>query len=696
MSQDGSMPDPRASNEPSREAAISADVVRIIDEATGIPIESSESAVPFVELGFDSLSLTQLAIQVRQRYQVELTFRQLMESHRSLDSLVAYLTKQVPATSIEPKPAGGGAEEVARAPTPMPEVSNGAVAPQMLEQVIRQQMEMMSQQLQLLCRAHGDPGFGQPAPKSQNGRGDPGSEPRREPEAFGAIARIDTKPEPEAGGGSISAAQRLRLEAFIRRYAERTQQSKAYTQAHRAHLADPRVVNGFAPLTKEITYQIVVERSEGSRLWDLDGNEYIDALNGFGMSLFGWQPDFIVDAIKRRIDEGYEIGPQHALTGEVAAMICEFTGFDRAGFCNTGSEAVMGAMRVARTVTGRSTIVIFSGAYHGIFDEVVVRATGKQRAFPAAPGIMPSAAKNVLVLEYGTPESLAIIKSRAHELAAVLVEPVQSRRPDFQPRDFLQELREVTQESGTVLIFDEVVTGFRSHPAGIQGLFGIQADICTYGKVIGGGFPIGVIAGKSEFMDALDGGAWQYGDDSIPAAGVTYFAGTFVRHPLALAATKAALEHLRARGPALQVALTSQTDEMVAALNEFCREVGAPISVVSFASMWRINFTQEHPLQGLLFAMLRLRGVHIIDNFPCFLTTAHTAQDVAQIISAFQESVTELQAGGFLPRPKSGAGVVLDDANPPVPGARIGKDEDGNAAWFIPNPEVPGKYLRLD
>ena len=106
------------------------------------------------------------------------------------------------------------------------------------------------------------------------------------------------------------------------------------------------MVNGFRPLLKEIIYQIVVERSAGARLWDLDGNEYVDALNGFGMSLFGWQPPFVVEAVRRQLDTGYDIGPQHPLAGEVAALICELTGFDRVGLCNTGSEAVMGALEL--------------------------------------------------------------------------------------------------------------------------------------------------------------------------------------------------------------------------------------------------------------------------------------------------------------------------------------------------------------
>ncbi len=162
------------------------------------------------------------------------------------------------------------------------------------------------------------------------------------------------------------------------------------------------------------------------------------------------------------------------------------------------------------------------------------------------------------MLDYGTPESLQILRDHADELAAVLIEPVQSRRPDFQPREFLKELREITRKSGTLFIFDEVVTGFRSHPRGAQAVLGIDADLASYGKVVGGGFPIGVIAGKREYMDALDGGGWQFGDDSIPTVGVTYFAGTFVRHPLALAAAHAVLLHLKKEGGKLQERLNSR------------------------------------------------------------------------------------------------------------------------------------------
>ena len=630
-------------------------------ETTGFDMADADDDANFMELGLDSLMLTQVSLQLQKAFGVKITFRQLMSECSSIGGLARLLEAQLP--------------EAAPAP----------------------------------AFAHEDRGLAPVIPIGpQAANSDEAATNKYDvKKAFGAIARIDT-----SGGIALTPHQRGRLDAYMQRYVERTRKSKAYTAAHRAHLSDPRVVNGFRPLTKEITYPIVVGRSKGSRLWDLDGNEYVDAINGFGMSLFGWQPDFVLDAVKKQLDLGYEIGPQHPLAGEVARLICELTGHERAALCNTGSEAVLGALRIARTVTGRETVVLFTGSYHGINDEVIVRASRSLKAFPAAPGILPNTAEHVLVLDYGTPETMRIIRERAHEIAAVLVEPVQSRRPDFQPVEFLRELREVTLASGALLIFDEVVTGFRSHPGGIQALFGIRADLCTYGKVMGGGYPIGVIAGRRAQMDALDGGDWRFGDDSVPSVGVTYFAGTFVRHPLALAAAKAVLEHLRDEGPGLQERLGAHVGAMCAEMNAFCADAGAPIQVRHFASVWKIFFLEDHPLQDLLFGMMRSRGVHILENFPCFLTTAHSAADIRAIVTAFCDSVRELQDGEFLPRnsvvsmlpvqapPQVAMAAetnvaTMDARRPVVPGARLGRAPDGRPAWFVPDPDRAGKFLKV-
>jgi acyl transferase domain-containing protein len=710
----------------------------VFEDVSGIDMAGASPTAAFVELGLDSLSLTQIALQVQKAFGTKVTFRQLMESAPTLDALARFLDAALPADPAAAAPAPAAAPVAALAAaapapaaaafaSPMP-VQMPAAAPLVggtfVEQLIQQQMQVMAQQLALLggaaqrpvampvapaavappAPAAVAPAPAAPTPAAPAPATSAEAAPAATPDeagahgmikydvnkAFGAIARIHTKSSTD-----ITDRQRARLDAFMRRYIARTRASKEYTQNHRARLADPRVVNGFRPMLKEITYQIVIERSGGAYVYDLDGNRYVDALNGFGMNMFGWQPGFVVDAVKKQMDLGYEIGPQHPLAGVVAEKVCALTGFDRAGLCNTGSEAVMGAVRIARTVTGRSKIALFTGSYHGIFDEVIVRATRNLKAYPAAPGIMPNTAENVLVLDYGTPESLKILREHADELAAVLIEPVQSRRPDFQPREFLNDVRKLTRDSGTLYIFDEVVTGFRCHPGGAQAYFGIDADLASYGKVVGGGFPIGVIAGKREYMDALDGGWWQFGDDSVPTVGVTYFAGTFVRHPLALAAANAVLDHLGEKGPELQSGLNERTAAMVAEINAFLTDVGAPIVVKNFASVWKTFFTEDHPLQDLLFGMMRSRGIHILDNFPCFMTTAHSAEDIAAIVTAFKESVLELQEAEFIPRRKPSAAVLMDATRPPVPGARLGRDTDGRPAWFIPNPDAPGKFLKV-
>ncbi|HEY5783091.1 MAG TPA: aminotransferase class III-fold pyridoxal phosphate-dependent enzyme, partial [Lysobacter sp.] len=705
-----------------RRPRLIAQLKDLFEDVAGFDMADAEADANFMELGLDSLMLTQVALQLEKAFGVKVSFRQLMGECASLGRLAGMIDAQLPPEVAVPAPAAmpPSPSLAIAAPVAAQGVPVMAGDGDFARQVIAQQMQLMAQQLALLsgnvavasaplqqaavaqapvaqamAPAAPSPSVETPVqPSTQATASDEEAALAHTKydvkKAFGAIARIDNHATIE-----LSERQRARLDDFIARYVSRTRKSKEYTQAHRGHMADPRVVNGFRPLTKEIVYQIVIERSRGSHMIDLDGNDYVDALNGFGMSLFGWQPEFVLDAIRAQLELGYEIGPQHPLAGEVAKLVCEVTGHDRAALCNTGSEAVLGALRIARTVTGRNTVVLFTGSYHGIIDEMIVRGTKKLRAVPAAPGILRNTAENVLVLDYGTEESMQIIRDRASDIAAVLVEPVQSRRPDFQPREFLRELRQVTADAGALLVFDEVVTGFRAHPAGAQGLFGIQADLATYGKVVGGGYPIGVIAGKRDYMDALDGGHWQFGDDSVPIVGVTYFAGTFVRHPLALAAAHAVLLHIKEHGATLQQSLNARATAMVEELNAFCADRGAPIEVRHFASVWKTFFLEDHPLQDLLFAMMRSRGVHILDNFPCFLTTAHSDADMQRIISAFKESVIELQEAEFLPRHSATPHTVMDAERPAVAGARLGRDPDGRPAWFVPNPEQPGKYLKV-
>jgi glutamate-1-semialdehyde aminotransferase/acyl carrier protein len=643
------------SSTPARRASITATLKQLIESASGLEIGESDTHTSFVELGLDSLFLTQIALTIEKHFAVETTLLQLLDEHPTLSALAGHIEANATADArtaelaVEPTTPGQDSDALVSAPalpaalhepTAAVALASPVTAPAVsqagVQSVIDQQLRLMSQQLALLGAAP----LAAPAPAAEKPAAAPVYDARK---AFGAATRITlTRSE------QLTPTQQARLDALVQRYNARTQGSKRFAEAHRSVMADPRVVTGFRPVLKEMVYPIVVERSLGSRLWDIDGNEYVDVLCGFGSSYFGWSPPFIVEALRAQLDRGLELGPQHPISGDVARRLCNMTGFDRAAFCNTGSEAVMGALRIARTVTGRRMVASFHHSYHGVNDEVIVRGT-KARSIPAAPGIMPSTAENIMVLDYGTPEALEILRAHAGELAAVLVEPVQGRRPDVQPRAFLHELRQLTAASGTALIFDEVVTGFRIAPGGAQEYFGVRADLATYGKVIGGGMPIGVIAGRRRFMDALDGGPWQFGDDSKPTVGVTYFAGTFVRHPLALAAARASLLHLEERGPELQRSCNARTERLASELNAFFAEEEVPLQIKHFGSLWRICYLEEQPLGELLFIYLRDRGVHIWDGFASFLGEAHGDGDVDFVVRAFKESVLEMREAGFLP-----------------------------------------------
>jgi amino acid adenylation domain-containing protein len=677
----------------------------LFEDTSGIEIDAASTDTNFIEIGFDSLLLTQIATNLKKEFNVPITFRKLFEEYNTIRSLAAYLDTSLPAGAYEPqaKSATNYVQQPVYAapavPSPVPSPSANPAL-----DLIARQIQMLASQLALMQNGSAQqtastsiPATAAATPTNLNGRSSIQFDltPEEQVEVkkpFGATARIEKQVQ------GLSEKQQSFLNRLTIRYNNKTQSSKDYTQKHRAYMADPRVVSGFRPLTKEIVYPLVVNRSKGSRVWDIDGNEYIDALNGFGSNFLGYQVDVLKKAVLQQVENGYEIGPQHEYAGDVCRMIAQLTSFDRAAVCNTGSEAVLGAMRIARTVTGRRLIVAFAGSYHGINDEVIVRGTKKLKTIPAAPGIMPEVVQNMLILDYGADESLRIIRERAHELAAVLVEPVQSRRPDFQPVEFLKKVRQITQEADTCLIFDEVISGFRMHPGGAQAMFDIKADLGTYGKVIGGGMPIGAIAGIKKYMDALDGGFWQYGDNSQPEAGVTYFAGTFVRHPLALATAKASLEYMIEKGPALQADLNAMTKYLAAEMNATCEQEGLPFYIPSFGSLWKIKFKEELPYGELLFTLMREKGIHIWDLFPCFLTESHTKQDVDTIIAKFRESVYELIESGFFPSNKQQE-LIKEKVNPlmspPFPGARLGRDKDGNPGWFVVDTNNPGKYLHV-
>lgn len=648
-------------------------LVEIFQDLSGIDLEQAESNATFLELGFDSLFLTQVTQAIQNKFAVKVTFRQLLDQQSTADALAAFLDEKLPAGAFEePAPVAAPAqtsisEAAANLFAQLPAVPSGG-ASSAIEQLLRDQLRAMNQlfaqqlaSLQTLPKSSST-SAAEPIPSQPSGAAPilatPQSDATKELKGYTPFKPLQQKNV----SGELTAKQERYIQSLVQRYTSRTKTSKEKTQEYRSVLADPRVVSGFRAQWKEMVYPIITSKSKGSRLWDLDGNQYIDILNGFGPIMLGHRPDFVEQAIEKQLHEGFEIGPQTLLAGEVAKALCEMTGNERATFCNTGSEAVIAAMRVARTVTGRNKIVFFAGDYHGMFDEVLVKGfkkAGQPQAMPVAPGIPREKAANVVVLEYGTGESLQWIRKNTGDLAAVMVEPVQSRHPDLQPVAFLKELRKITEDSGSCLIFDEVVTGFRVHPGGCQALFDIRADLATYGKVLAGGMPIGVLAGKAQYMDALDGGMWQFGDDSFPSVGVTFFAGTFVRHPLAMAACAAVLKHLKAQGPALQQTLSDRTAGLVHRLNALLDRNQVPTHIENFASVFYFSFPSDFRFGSLFYYHLREKGIHLLEGFPCFLTTEHSDADLDRIVRAFEETIAEMQAGDALPAPSEKSSVPV-------------------------------------
>jgi glutamate-1-semialdehyde aminotransferase len=468
--------------------------------------------------------------------------------------------------------------------------------------------------------------------------GDSAAQPAK---VFGAGAKIT-----KAVGEQLTTRQRAALDDLTARYIARTARSRTYAEEHRPHLADPRAVSGFRPLWKDLVYPLVSAHSKGPRMTDIDGNEYVDITNGFGSVFFGHRPDFMVEAVHEQIDTDIIIGPQNPRAGETARFFAEMTGHERVAFCNTGSEAVLAAIRLARTVTGRNLIVQHEGDYHGITDEVLVRGTPSGRTVPAAPGIPQESVANTLMLEYGTAASLEVLRARASELAAVVIEPVQSRKPDLQPADYVREVRRICDESGTALIIDEVICGFRVHWAGAQGIWGVKPDIACYGKVFGAGMPVGAVAGTARFMDALDGGSWQFGDDSMPEVGVTYFAGTFVRHPLTMAVVDATLRHMK-DNPHLQDEVSAAAEGLVDRLHALFKSEGVPLHIGRFGSLMKPEWTQELTFGELFYYFLRESGVYASDGRPNYLTTSHGPAEIDYIVDGFAYAIAQMKQGGF-------------------------------------------------
>ena len=697
---------------------IRADVMALIEDVSGYELADADPESHFSEVGLDSLLLTQVATALERQFKLGITFRHLVEDYTSLALIADFIASQVepevrtelvqPATETSAGQAIGTPQQ--NLPVSVDFSHASPASGGSIQDIVNAQLQIMQWQLQALGRGS-VPAAPNSTAQAQSAASANTSSSAQAP-AAGAQeqAKTETGVEPESRpahtpgtritrektNSELTTAQRDWVDRLMGKYQEKYAGSKSYTQKYRKHLADPRSVSGFNPAWKEIIFPIVTVESKGSRLWDIDGNELIDTANGFGPILFGHSPEFISYAAKAQIDRGVETGPQSPLAGEVAELVCELTGSERCTFACTGSEANVGALRVARTVTGRTRVVAFEGAYHGIHDEVVMRPGKNHQALPAAPGVPREANANMILLPWGEQSSLDEIRKLGDELAAVLVEPVQSRKPQFHSKEYIQELRRITEEAGVALILDEVVTGFRVGPGGIRKRFGIDADMTTYGKVVGGGYPIGIIAGKARFLDAMDGGQWQYGDDSIPEQGVTFFAGTFVRHPLALAVSKAVLTRIKTDGDQIYPVLEEKTKAMASEAKAFIQSMKAGVSFEEFASLFYISVPATAQWGHLLFLSMTLDGIHIQQYRPNFLTTEHSDADVKQILKAFKTALANLIVNGLLEGDQVAAKKFLSGhGNSIPPNARLGKNEQGEPAYFIEDPDNKGAYLEV-
>ncbi len=448
--------------------------------------------------------------------------------------------------------------------------------------------------------------------------------------------------------GRLTADQEAYLDRFCAEYVARTRRSQAQREAGWPTLADPRSSSGLPPAgpmrefwmaTKRLRYPLVGTRCDGVRVHDADDNEYIDFGLGFGVHLFGHRPAFVWQAIAERLEQGTPIGFQSEAANEVAEGIAKLTGSERVAFANTGTEAVMSALRLARAHTKRDVVVVFEHSYHGSYDDVV-------HSIGATRGVTGARAPDVLVLQYGEDSALERIEAEADRIACVLVEPVQARRPALQPTRFLHQLRALTERRSIVLIFDDVLLGFRVHPGGCQAHFDVRADLATYGKVIGGGLPIGVVTGRADIMSLVDGGPWRHEEPgSFPAGDKVWFAGTFNKNPLTMAATRAVVQHLLEQGPALQQRLTDKAAALDERLSAWLTEQRIPVRIARFGSMFRF---ESAPHLALLIQHLHLRGVYTWEGMVFFVSTAHTDADMDRLEVAVKDSLLAMRRGGYL------------------------------------------------
>jgi len=329
-----------------------------------------------------------------------------------------------------------------------------------------------------------------------------------------------------------------------------------------------------------------LERAAGSRVWDVEGQAYIDYVGSWGPAIAGHAHPKIVEAVREAALGGLSFGAPTEGELVMAEMLCEkLPSMDMVRLVSSGTEATMSAIRLARGFTGRDAILKFEGCYHGHGDSLLVKAGSGALTFgnPSSGGVPADFAKHTLVLDFNDAEQLEeVFKARGDEIAAVIVEPVAGNMNLIKPKPgFLEKMRELCTKYGTVLIFDEVMTGFRVGPQGVQGLYGITPDLTTLGKVIGGGMPIGAFGGRADIMHA------------ISPLGSVYQAGTLSGSPVTVAAGVASLEVLSE--PGFYETLDARARQLTQGLEGAAQENGVTFQADSLGGMFGVYFGAKVP-----------------------------------------------------------------------------------------------------
>jgi glutamate-1-semialdehyde 2,1-aminomutase len=382
-----------------------------------------------------------------------------------------------------------------------------------------------------------------------------------------------------------------------------------------------------------------VNKAKGARVWDVDGNEYVDYVGTWGPAILGHAHPKIIQAVRQAAQAGTSFGIPNPFEVTMAKLICSLVpSVQKVRMCNSGTEATMSAIRLARGFTKRDKIIKFDGCYHGHADSLLVKAGSGALTFgnPDSAGVPAAFTQHTIVLPYNDTEAVkSAFAANQGQIAGIILEPVPGNAGLYLPKSgYLEFLREVSCANGALLIFDEVMTGFRLAEGGAQERFGITPDLSCFGKVIGGGLPVGAFGGRAEIMDYL------------APLGPVYQAGTLSGNPLAMAAGIAALEELSTDDA--YAILENMGAALEAGMKAAAQSANVPVQLNRCASMFCAYFT-EQPVHNLADAMksdrarfakyfhgMLAEGVYLAPSqFEAgFLSTAHTAADIDQTVQA--------------------------------------------------------------